>query len=210
MDHQASPEDFELEETYKPLTGRTLEEVIIDGESEWEKQQTKDYVTLNSEPQWLLSVLINLKRRHQNIPNVSAIERLVAKLGIATIREEYSERIKEIERLRKRIFESGDQVFLMKSYKASAYQLQETVATTYRKCSIREWVAGAISDSLVDPLGLSSSMATLLVLVAGISKSTSWVPKRWVTLAIKEMENFGEYLENEVKRLQRIITELSL
>lgn len=37
----ASKEDFELEEAYKPLMGKTLEEVIIDGESDWEQQQEK-------------------------------------------------------------------------------------------------------------------------------------------------------------------------
>lgn len=38
-DHQAGPEDFELEQAYQPLIGKSLEEVIADGESDWEKEQ---------------------------------------------------------------------------------------------------------------------------------------------------------------------------
>ena len=42
-EHQASREDFELEEAYQPLMGKSLEEIIIiEGESEWEQQQEKD------------------------------------------------------------------------------------------------------------------------------------------------------------------------
>jgi hypothetical protein len=37
----ASKEDFELEKGYLPLKGRTLEEVIIDGESDDEKSKRK-------------------------------------------------------------------------------------------------------------------------------------------------------------------------
>ena len=54
-DHQAGPEDFELERAYQPLIGKSLEEIITDGESEWELQQDKDWVTLNSQPQWIHS-----------------------------------------------------------------------------------------------------------------------------------------------------------
>ncbi|GAI83512.1 hypothetical protein ES707_15652 [subsurface metagenome] len=37
----ASKEDFELEEAYKPLVGKTLEEVITEGESDDDKKQEK-------------------------------------------------------------------------------------------------------------------------------------------------------------------------
>ncbi len=43
-EHQARPEDFELEQLYQPLADKTLEETVGDGESDWEKQQAKDYV----------------------------------------------------------------------------------------------------------------------------------------------------------------------
>lgn len=209
-DHQAGPEDFELERAYQPLIGKSLEEIITDGESEWELQQDKDWVTLNSQPQWIHSVIINLKKRHKNVPAASAVERLVLKLGIAVIREGFSETIRRVEALRQKIFTNGNQVSLMKSYKTATYQLQETVATTYRKCSIRKWIGGAITDSLVDPLGLSTSTAVVLTLMAGISASESWVPKQWVNLALKELGNFSEYLDNEAKGLEKIHTELSL
>lgn len=210
MTNQPSREDFELEEAYQPLIGKSLEEIIADGESEWELQQEKDWVTLNSQPQWIHSVIINLKRRHKNVPAASAVERLVLKLGIAIIREGFSETIKRVEVLRQKIFTNGNQVSLMKSYKTATYQLQETVATTYRKCSIRKWIGGAITDSLVDPLGLSTSTAVVLTLMAGISASESWVPKQWKNLALKELGNFSEYLDNEAKGLEKIHTELSL
>ncbi len=45
MNQQASREDFELDEGYKPLVGKTLEEVIIDGESDDEKKQEKAWCT---------------------------------------------------------------------------------------------------------------------------------------------------------------------
>lgn len=37
-EHQARPEDFELEQIYQPLADETLEETISDSESDWEKQ----------------------------------------------------------------------------------------------------------------------------------------------------------------------------
>jgi len=199
----ASKEDFELEKGYLPLKGRTLEEVIAEGESDDDKKQEKVYVTLNNEPQWLLSVMVNLKRKHQNVPNVSAVERLAAKLGVAVIRERFGESVSEVERLRKRVFALVNQFLLKKTYReGSTYQLEETVGTTYRRCSLREWTAGAVNDNLIDPLGLTSSTAVSLVLIAGISRSQTWVPKGWVELADKELAHFGHYLEEEAKRLE--------
>lgn len=206
MNQKASPEDFELDKEYKPLMGKTLEEVVADGESDDDKKQEKVYVTLNSEPQWLLSVLVNLKRKHQNAPNVSAVERLVAKLGVAVIRERFDESITEVEYLRRQVFELINQFFLKKTYReGSTYQLEETVGTTYRRCSMREWTAGAVNDNLVDPLGLSSSTAVSLTLIAGISKSQAWVPRGWIQLADKELTHFADYLEEEVVRLRKRI-----
>lgn len=205
----ASKEDFELEEAYKPLMGKTLEEVIIDGESEWELQQEKDWVTLNNQPQWLHSIIISLKRRHQNIPTASAVERLVLKLGIAVIRKRFSEAIKHVEMLRQKVLTNGNQVSLMKSYRTATYQPQETVATIYRKCSIRKWIGGAITDNLVDPLGLSNCTAVVLTLMAGISMSERWIPEQWKNLALKELVNFSEYLDDEAKGLEKILSELS-
>ncbi|MBA7707682.1 hypothetical protein ES703_116558 [subsurface metagenome] len=203
VEHQAAPEDFELDEAYKPLVGKTLEEVIAEGESDDDKKQEKVYITLNNEAQWLLAVMVNLKRKHQNVPNVSTVERLVAKLGVAVIRERFGEQIIEIERLRKRVFALINQFLLKKTYReGSTYQLEETVGTTYRRCSLREWTAGAINDNLVDPLGLSSSTAVSLTLIAGISRSQTWVPRGWVELADKELAHFGDYLEEEEKRLE--------
>ena len=205
-EHQPSREDFELEEAYKPLKGKTLEEVVADGESDDEKQQEKVHITLNNEPQWLLSVMINLKRKHQNVPNVSAVERLVAKFGVVVIRERFGEPIMEVERLRKQVFELINQFFLKKTYReGSTYQLEETVGTTYRRCSLREWTAGAINDNLCDPLGLSSSTAVSLTLIAGISKSQTWVPRGWVQLANKELTHFEDYLQEEATRLGKRI-----
>lgn len=206
VEHQAGPEDFELDEAYKPLVGKTLEEVIAEGESDDDKKQEKVYITLNNEPQWLLSVLVNLKRKHKNVPNVSAVERLVAKLGVAVIRERFGEPIMEVEHLRKLVFELINQFFLKKTYReGNTYQLEETVGTTYRRCSVREWIAGAINDNLVDPLGLSSSTAVCLTLIAGVSKSETWVPQGWVRLADKELTHFQDFLEEEVTRLRKRI-----
>jgi len=203
MTNQPSREDFELEEAYKPLVGKTLEEVIIEGESDDDKKQEKLFITLNNEPQWLLSVMVNLKRKHQNVPNVSAVERSAAKLGITVIRELFGESIVEVEHLRKRVFVLINQFLLKKTYReGSTYELEETVDTTYRRCSLREWTAGAINDNLVDPLGLSSSTAVSLTLVAGVSKSQTWVPRGWVELANRELEHFQDFLKEEEKRLQ--------
>lgn len=201
-EHQASPEDFELEEAYKPLVGKTLEEVIAEGESEWEKEQDQQRISVHTMPLWVASVLVNLKRRHKNIPTVAAVERLTAKLGVVVIREKFSESIAEVEPLRRQVFELIDRFLLRKTYKeTSTYELEESVGTVYRKCSLREWTAGAVSDYLVDPLGLSSSTAVSLTLIAGLSQSQTWVPRGWVELANKELVHFQEYLKEEVQKL---------
>ena len=114
--HQASPEDLELEEAYKPRVGKTLEEVIVDGESEWEKEQVQERIPVSMMPQWVASVLINLKRKHHNVSSLAAVKRLTAKLGIAVIRESLGESITEVKRLRKRVFELINQFLLKKTY----------------------------------------------------------------------------------------------
>jgi len=207
--NQASPKDFELDQGYQPLIGKTLEEVIANGESDWEQQQETEWVTLNNEPQWLHSVIIrSLKKKHKNIATGSAAERLVLKLGITIIRERFGEKVTEIERLWSRIFISGNQHSLMKSYRTARYELQETAATTYRKCSVRKWVAGAITDNLVDPLSLSTATAIILTLIAGVSASEKWIPSAWKKLADKELCNFEKYLIDEIQNLEVIITDL--
>ncbi|MBA7613842.1 hypothetical protein ES703_21099 [subsurface metagenome] len=202
VEHQAGPGDFELDEAHKPLMGKTLEEVISDGESDWEKEQAQERISVNNMPQWVDSALINLKRRNNNVPSLASVERLTAKLGTAVIRERFGEPVTEVNRLRRRVFELINHFLLKKTYReGSTYELEETVGTVYRKCSLREWTAGAINDNLVDPLGLSSSTAVSLTLIAGIAQSQTWIPKGWVQLANKELGHFQDYLDEEVERL---------
>ncbi len=201
-DHQAGPGDFELDEARKPLMGKTLEEVISDGESDWEKEQAQERISVNNMPQWVDSALINLKRRNNNVPSLASVGRLTAKLGTAVIRERFGEPVTEVNRLRRRVFELINHFLLKKTYReGSTYELEETVGTVYRKCSLREWTAGAINDNLVDPLGLSFSTAVSLTLIAGLAQSQTWIPKGWVQLANKELGHFQDYLDEEIKRL---------
>jgi len=201
-EHQAGPEDYYLDEARQPLIGKSLEEVIADGESDWEKEQDQQRISVHTMPLWVASVLVNLKRRHKNIPTVASAERLTAKLGIAVIRDKFGKPIAEVESLRREVFELINQFLLRKTYReTSTYELEESVGSIYKKCSLREWAAGAVSDYLVDPLGLSSSTAVSLTLIAGIAQSQTWVPRGWVELANKELAHFEEYLEDEVQRL---------
>ena len=202
MDSVANREDFELEDYYRPLVGRTLEEIIVDGESDEEKGKPPERISVSSMPQWLASVLVNLKRKHLNVPSVAAVERLTTKLGIAVVRDRFGPSITEIQGLRTRVFELGDQVLLKRVSRSRDYELHETVGTTYRKCSLREWTAGALSDSLSDPLGLPHSTAALIALIAGVSRSQTWVPRAWTQLAHRELDHFGRYLTGEAARLR--------
>lgn len=209
VEHQAGPEDFELDEAHMPLVGKTLEQVIAEGESDWEKDQSQKYVTLNSAPQWVISTMIYLKRKHANVPSVSAVERLTAKLGIATIREEHGALIKDVAQLKKRVFELGNQLPLIRASRDDRYKLSESIVVNKprRQCALREWVAGAITDGLVDPLGLPFCDGALLSLIAGIAKSENWVPRSWVGLSIREFRCFAQYFTDEAIRLRQILEE---
>jgi hypothetical protein len=199
---QPSREDFELEQPYEQLASKTLETVIAEGESDWEKEQEIQRISVHTMPIWVASVLINLKRRHKNAPTVAAVERLTAKLGIAVMRDRFGKPMAEVESLRQEVFELINQFLLRKIYReAGTYELEETVGVIYRKCSLRPWVVGAITDYIVDALGLSSSTAVSLTLIAGIAQSETWVPRGWVELANKELAHFQKYLEEEAKRL---------
>jgi len=202
-EQQASSEDFKLDKGYEPLADKTLEEIISEGESPEEKENNGERITVNNFAQWLRSVGIHLKHKHKNATNVSVIERSMIKIGIAIVRQNYNPLIQQIQSLRESIFETGNQIHLMKTY-GTSYQPQETVGTVYHKCSIREWEMGALTELLVEPLGLPSSTAILLALICGISSSTKWVPPSRVALANKEMDNFRQYLEDELVRLERI------
>ena len=209
MNQKASPEDFKLDEEYKPLIGKTLEEVVADGESDWEKEQTQKYVTLNTAPQWVISTMVYLKRKHANVPSVSSVERLTAKLGIATVREEYGALIKDVAQLKRKVFELGNQLPLIRASRDDRYKLSESIVVNKprRQCALRDWVSGAITDGLVDPLGLPFCDAVLLSLIAGIAKSENWVPKSWVGLAVRELDYFAQYFTDEVNRLKQILGE---
>ena len=198
----ATREDFDLEVGYRHLASRTLEETLTEGESEAEKSASPEYITINNMTQWIAAVMTNLKKKQRGL-NVATVERLTCKLGIACVRAQFSEPIGEVAHLRSRIYELTDQILLKKSYVGNTYELQETVGTIYRKCSLRAWTAGAISDTLVDSLSFPSSTAVLLVLISGISKSETWVPEGWVKLANKELDHFQQYLENEAHRLRK-------
>ncbi|MBA7562026.1 hypothetical protein ES708_03675 [subsurface metagenome] len=200
---QASPEDFKLDKGYEPLANKTLEEVISEGESSEEKETQTERITVNNYPQWIRSVGIHLKHKHRNATHVSVIERSMIKIGIAIARQKYHPLIQQVQSLRESIFGTGNQILLMKSYN-TAYQPQETVGTIYHKVSIRQWEIGALTELLVEPLGLSSSAAILLTLICGVSTSVKWVPPRWVALANRETDNFHQYLEDEVVRLERV------
>lgn len=200
--NQPSRDDFELEQPYEQLAGKALETVLAEGESDWEKEQEPQRVSVHSMPIWLASVLVNLKRRHKNVPTVASVERLTAKLGIAVIRDKFGEPMAEVESLRREVFELINQFLLRKTYReASTYELEETVGVIYKKCSLRPWVVGAITDYIVDALGFSSSTAVSLTFIAGIAQSRTWIPRGWVELANRELAHFQQYLDEEIKRL---------
>jgi hypothetical protein len=198
--YPATPEDFEMEDASLPLANRSLEDALAGGESGKEKTEKTVSITANKLPQWVGATIINLKTKSQR-QSVPTVERLTAKVGIAVIREHFAPSIEEISSLRLKVYERADQVLLQKSFKGTAYELKETVGTTYRKISLREWTAAAINEQFVDPLGLPSSTAVELVLIAGISKSQTKVPRGWVKLANKELHNFQKYLKSEARRL---------
>lgn len=201
VEHQAGPEDFELEKGYEQLADKTWEEILQEGESAWEKEQEQERVSVRM-PQYIASIFVDTKHRDRNVPTVAAVERLTAKIGIANIRIRFHEPVLEVERLHKEILQLGNQLLLKRTYRGGDYSLQEVVDTVYRKCSLRRWVAGAITDNLTDPLGLPTSTAVLITLLAGISKSESWVPRGWVELAERELDYFGNYLKGEARRLR--------
>ena len=197
----ANRDDFEMEQPQ--LADKTLEEVVADGESDEEKMLKTEHVTANNMAQWIASVLTNVKKKQHNLSNVSVAERLTAKLGIAVIRGRFGESIQAVAEYRERIYECTDQILLKKSYRGgNTYEFQETVGVVYRKISLWDWEAAAITETLVDPLALPISTAATLVLIAGISKSKDWVPKGWVKVANQELDNFQNYLENEARRLK--------
>jgi len=105
MNQQASRGDFDLEEAYEPLKGKTLEQVITEGESDWEKEEAQERISVNNMPQWVDSALINLKRKDNNVPSLASVGRLTAKLGTAVIRERFGEPSVEVKHLRRRVFE---------------------------------------------------------------------------------------------------------
>jgi len=120
-EQQASSEDFKLDKGYEPLADKTLEEIISEGESPEEKENNGERITVNNFAQWLRSVGIHLKHKHKNATNVSVIERSMIKIGIAIVRQNYNPLIQQIQSLRESIFETGNQIHLMKTY-GTSYQ----------------------------------------------------------------------------------------
>jgi hypothetical protein len=155
-------------------------------------------------PIWIAAVLSDIKRKHRGA-SVSAVERLTSNLGLAVMRKRFSPDIDRIIEIHSKIYSSTDLILLYKCYEKCDYELKETFGTCYRKCSVREYAAGAISEFLVEPLNITTSTAVLLVLIAGISTSKTWVPSRWTNLAEKELNHFTLYLEDEEKRLKEVL-----
>src|SRR5512139_3970069 len=69
----ASRDDFQLDEGYELLARQTLEQVLTQGESEDEKNLPSERVSVNVMPQWIASVLTNLKQKH-HLSSVAVVQ----------------------------------------------------------------------------------------------------------------------------------------
>jgi hypothetical protein len=203
----ATIEDFESKQAHKPLAEYTLEEMITEGESdEKDKAEKPEQKSINCMPHYLIAIINELCRQHQKL-GIGEAQRLTAKLGQAVIQDRFGKLIEQIADRRSVIFQKTDPVLLHKSFNTNKFQFKETIGANYKKCSLRVWLISAISDRIAEPLNISFSTAVLLVLLAGISRSELWIPRGWVKVANKELDNFQHYLEDQLKTLGELLKE---
>lgn len=207
----STPRDgFGLEIPYTPLADQTLEDAGNRGEEDTDKASPITSNSVKTYPHWLSLVFNACSRKVKpRSISVSSLQRITAKLGIAIIRNRYQPKINDLSVLYDKVLECNDQILINRVCHGRTYTLQATAGMLPSTCSLREWQAGAIDELLVKPLGFTISTATLLVLLAGLTTSTTWVPRYWKKHADKELQYFSTYLDREMAQVKEELKDIS-
>jgi hypothetical protein len=188
------------------LINMSLEHLISEiGEKESDKEEKPIQKSISGEPDPLAAIMDDLEWQ-QTKGTQGETQRLVIKMGIAVVEDRFHKPIKDIATLRHQILESGDVEWLYKSRQTDIFKLIEfTGDKDVKKVSMRLWQSGYISKRLSAPLHIPFSTATILLMLAGITKSTLWVPRKWIPRAERNLDNFKPYLEKQIEDLSKIL-----
>lgn len=190
---------------HEPLHNMSLEHLLkVVGESETDKVEKPVQKSDGSQSD-IITAMLGLLHQRAKKSNLGEIQRLVVKMGIDVIGKDFGGKIEDIAEIRSKITESADILSITKSLKVDIFSFKETISVHPHKISLRVWQVGAIAEKMAEPLNFYFSTALQLVLLAGISRSEVWIPRKLVKIALDELENFGKYLDKEKETLTGLL-----
>ncbi len=150
--------------------------------------------TVNMCPEIIKSTIWRLKNKHQNLPNQSAVERFLSKAGISIIEKIPS--LKKLNDKRKETYETGSEQDRLALMVDRNYSFKYRISMSHFKMTIYtfNWVGSKIAEIASD-LFLPQEIIVIESLIAGISTSERWVPRKYGNQMFDEVIRFALWVE---------------
>jgi hypothetical protein len=150
--------------------------------------------TVNMCPEIIKSTIWRLKNKHENLPNQSAVQRFLTKAGITILEKIPS--LKKLNDQRKEAYETGSEQDRLALMVDRHYSVKYRISMSHFKMTIYtfNWVGSKITEIASD-LFLPQEIIVIESLIAGISTSERWVPRRYRDQLFDEMIRFVSWVE---------------
>ena len=155
--------------------------------------------TVNLYPELLRSTVLYLRGKHENLPTQSAVQRFLTEAGIIILEKILS--LKKLNDKRRDAYKSGteeDRVALGDHY----YSIKHRISMTHSRTTVCAWRwVGSKMIEISSDLILPHEIVVVESLIAGITTSGRWVPRKYRDLMFDEIIRFVTWVEDESNKV---------
>jgi hypothetical protein len=193
---------FNCESFYFESDDLCLEDQISSFNSTDHSQHlTEDQIrfTVNKCPELIRSTIHHLRGRHETLPSQAAVQRFLTRAGVIIL--ERIAGLKDLNQKRRSIYETGtekDRLEFINRFYDLGYRISLTAFPMTIYCW--QWVGSKITEISSD-LGLPQEMVVIQSLIAGMSTSERWVPRKYQTLMFDEAVRFAQWVDELSKKI---------
>lgn len=176
-------------------------EDIVTWDLSREEIEKSQRVSIRRVPEIIKSTSLFLKKKHENLYSLSQVTRYGTKLGAMVLQKAIPS--KEIRSHWKKAYINGDAMKRMKLCSTVIYDFGFRLGLPLPQittCYVFRWTAGLIDD-FSQSLGLSASAITILMLLAGFSRSENWIPPEYKDLFTQEIKHFEGWISERFEKL---------
>ncbi len=155
--------------------------------------------TVNLYPELLRSTVLHLRNKYESLPTQSAVQKFLTEAGIIIL--EKIPNLKKLNDKRKDAYEMGtekDRVALGDHY----YSIKHRISMTHSRTTVCAWRwVGSKMIEISSDLNLSHEIIVVESLIAGITTSERWVPRKYRDLMLDEVIRFASWVEDESNKV---------